>query len=259
MQRTRRIIENISASVSQWENIHAVACAPLLVNEPYDPYYFISMDLYYTSRFPDFETRLKTFPEAFAFETSNTRSKDRFLIGDTPVRLEYKEIGRYEEMISSYHDFEALFRSSGTYGLYRLMHGEIVTDPHNWIGEMRERLKQLSGDFWSFLFDIFQGAAEHFVSDLFAAAIRQDSYFFLISSSGYIRNLTRLLFTLNRQFESSGRQVFSEIYNLDILPENIVGRFESFIRQDGGLPLDRKAEVAELLATSVIRMKHLLQ
>jgi hypothetical protein len=59
---------------------------------------------------------------------------------------------------------------------------------------------------------------------------------------------------INREFEPSARKSSEYVFTLPSLPENFRGRFESFLRQDGGLDMRRKAEVAELMAKSVLAM-----
>jgi hypothetical protein len=162
-------------------------------------------------------------------------------------------------MVSDYSQFEDIFRYSGTYGLYRLQQGIVRYDPYKWIENMRLKINSLENDFWRFLFTVFRGTTEHFVGDLNAAALKKDPYFFLVSSSGFLLHVVRLLFTVNNKFECSGRQIFQTVYALKRIPEDFAGRFESFLREDGGLTLERKTEVAELLATSVIGMEYLLE
>lgn len=257
-QKVDRICSRITETVSAWDSVRALSLMDFISSETFDPYFFISIDVYFNGELPDFEKRKAFFPDAIAFEASRAKQKDRFLINDLPVRLEYKQMFMIDDMVSSYTAYEDKFRYNGTYGLYRLQNGRVQYDPDGWITGMRKKLDSLENSFWRFLFSIFRGTTEHFFGDLNAAAMKGDRYFFTISSAGFIQNLVRLLFAVNRRFEPSGRQVFGTVYDLDVLPEGFSGRFESFLRNDGQISLEKKTEVAELLVTSIIDMEYML-
>ena len=42
---------------------------------------------------------MQTFSNAGAFESSSATSKDRFLVDDTPIRVEYKDIARIDDIL----------------------------------------------------------------------------------------------------------------------------------------------------------------
>lgn len=258
MERINRIIQAIVDTVTGWDGIEAVTSMEFLADETFDSYFFVSLDIYYSDRLPDFEDRRQFFPEAVAYESSRAHFKDRFLLNDIPIRLEYKKMATYRDMIVHYKQYERLYRSSGTYGLYRIEHSNIHFDPDGRFEELRKLIHSPGNDYWRFLYNIFRGTSVHFLGDLSAAALKDDHYFFLFSSSGFLHNFIRLLFTVNKRYECSGRQVYKEVFTLNILPENFVGRFETFLRSDGGISLEKKAEVAELLTTSVIGMEYAL-
>ena len=141
-KKVERTLDELIGIVSNWEHVQAVAVAEFLSDEEYDPYFFISLDVYHEHDLPSFEERKEQFPRAIAFESSRAKKKDRFLINDLPVRLEYKNTKRVEARISSFADYEDLFRYSGTYGLYRLQHGFVRYDPEGWIQSVKEKMKE---------------------------------------------------------------------------------------------------------------------
>lgn len=258
MERVNRIINSIADVITSWKGVDALTSMEFLAEETFDPYFFISLDIYYSNEIPEFEERRSFFPEAIAFESSRAHFKDRFLLHDVPVRLEYKKLETYRDMLTNFTQYERQYRGSGTYGLYRIEHARVHHDPDRKFAELREQAEKPSSDFWRFLYNIFRGTSVHFLGDLSAAALKDDHYFFLFSSSGFLHNFIRLLFTVNKRYECSGRQVYKDVFTLNILPENFVGRFETFLRSDGGISLEKKAEVAELLTTSVIGMEYTL-
>ncbi len=258
MERVNRIIDSLIDIITTWEGLDAITSMEFLADETFDAYFFISLDVYYSKELPVFETRRDSFSDAIAFESSRAHLKDRFLVHDIPIRLEYKKLSTYADMLNNYKQYERQYRGSGTYGLYRIENAHIRYDPESKFKNLQKIIQKPENEYWRFLYNIFRGTTVHFLGDLSAAALRNDHYFFLFSSSGFLHNFIRLLFTINKQFECSGRQVYKDVFTLNILPENFVGRFETFLRSDGGISLEKKAEVAELLTTSVIGMEYTL-
>lgn len=258
MERINRIIDSLTDIITTWDGVEAITSMEFLADETFDAYFFISLDIYFAKELPEFERRRSYFPEAIAFESSRAHLKDRFLLHDIPIRLEYKKVSTYFDLIRNYEQHERQYRGSGTYGLYRIENAKVHHDPLSKFAELQQAIQKPDNAFWRFLYTIFRGTTVHFLGDLSAAALRDDHYFFLFSSSGFLHNFIRLLFTINKQYECSGRQVYKDVFTLNILPENFVGRFETFLRSDGGISLEKKAEVAELLTTSVIGMEYTL-
>lgn len=253
-KKVERIASELASRLQKWQNIEAITLADSADNEVYDPYFFLSLDVYYNGAVPVPEERKKLFPDAAAFESSNINEKDRFLIDDFPVRIEYKDKDLVENVLSRGIDYLRMFRRRGTYGLYRLEKGHILVQNGSWITDVRGRLKEIPHEFWELLLESFQATMEHYLGDLVAAEMRNDNYFFLISSAGFIRSLCSCLFILNKQFEPSGRKSAEMVRSLSRVPENFRGRFDSFLRQDAEFTPAKKRELAELLARSVISM-----
>jgi hypothetical protein len=95
---------------------------------------------------------------------------------------------------------------------------------------------------------------EHFLSDLGAALIQGDDFHYLISSAGFIKNACVALFCINRRFEPSHRGFYEQVKALPILPEEFIGRFESFLRNDSEMTAQRKYSLAQLIARSVLSL-----
>ena len=259
MQRkVRAIIEEIVQIIQKWETIDTAALAEFAETEVYDPYFFISLDIYHDGEIPPFEARKKVFRDAAVFESSKARQKDRFLWEGLPVRLEYKEKAYVEDIIVNYGIYEAFYRRIGTYPFYRLNTSDVVFNRTDWMESIRSSLEELPVEFWTFLADVGQKTIEHSLADLQAAALAGDEYFFIQSLAGFLTSVSRLLFAVNRRFEPSGRTMGKAVSELGILPENFRGRYSSLLRQDSGLDLQRKAEVAELLTRSLLPLQQVL-
>jgi len=70
-----------------------------------------------------------------------------------------------------------------------------------------------------------------------------------------VKSICSMLYAINRRFEPSGRQLYEQILELDVLPENFRGRFYSILRDDPEFNHERKQEIAELMTRSVINLR----
>ena len=255
----KRKVETISRDLTEriirWDVVDAITLADTAEEELHDPYFFLSLDVYYRGAIPDVETRMRLFSDAGAFESSSVSAKDRFLIDGLPVRIEYKEMSRIDGILERTGANMWVFRQTGTYMFYRLESALLLEAKSDWLEKTRAALQVLPDEFWSSLAESSRATMEHYLGDLSAAVLRDDRLFYLISSAGFLKSFLSLLFVLNRQFEPSGRMLYEKIWDLSALPENLKGRFESFLRDDSEFPPSRKRRIAELMAKSVILMR----
>ncbi len=252
-RKVKTISASLAEKIMQWEGVDTVTLAESAEEEVFDPYFFISLDVYYAGTLPEPAIREKVL-EANLFESSSVQNKDRFFIKDMPVRVEYKLKAETEKMIARKEQYLDMFRASGTYLFYRLEKGNVLGKKSDWIESIRRQLHSFPESFWNSLRTIFQTTMEHKLSDLGAAAFRKDDFFYLVSSSGFVRNACRVLFAVNRVFEPSGRLYYKRVTSLPKLPEEFIGRLDSLLRQKDMLSQERKWEVAELLAKSIIAL-----
>ena len=253
-QKVQNIVNTISENLSSWKSVDALLLADSAEVDIYDPYFFLSFDVYCNGAIPVMEERKALLPESIAFESSGTHPKDRFLLQDVPIRLEYKEEAFFEALITDVSQHLSLFNQIGTYPLYRLAYGAVILQKGDWIGQMREQMNDLPDSFWNTISRELLASMGHALSDLLSAAMHNDNYFFVLSSATFIKKIVSILFIANREFEPSSRRSSGAVLDLPNLPENFRGRFDNFLRQDGGVDLEKKAEIAELIAKSVISM-----
>ncbi len=246
-------VQRVADALESWDGIDTIT---LMEGEEdvYDPYFFLSVDVYYRGALLDIEKRREVFSFGNAFESSVVNRKDRFLMGDLPVRVEYKDIARFEEIIRADFTVNGTVRDSGTYMFYRLQNCRIIRSKSDWIQQIRQDITQLRDEFWLSLRDSMLSRMEHYVSDLGAAVLQNDDLFYLVSSAGFIRSFTSVLFAINRKFEPSARFLAEHTLNLPILPEAFRGRFDSFLRRENEITRAKKFEIAELLARSVFNL-----
>jgi hypothetical protein len=145
-------------------------------------------------------------------------------------------------------------KKSGTYGFYRLAQGEVVFSRNGWIMEVRRRLENLSGEFWRFMRNAHESKMEHFLSDLGAAVIQQDEFFYLISAAGFIKNACLTLFCINRRFEPSHRAYHGRVLELPELSESFRAQFETFLSSGPEITMERKFSVAQLIARGIVAL-----
>ena len=253
-RKVELIARDLAERISAWTDIDTVTLAETVEDDVNDPYFFLSLDVYYRGGFPDVDERMRVFSDAGAFESSSVTSKDRFLIENIPVRIEYKDMARIDEILRRTDDNMWVFRQTGTYMFYRLESAVTLTKKSDWLQSIRELLSELPETFWERLAQSSRATTEHYLSDLTASVYRDDRLFYLISTAGFIKSFLSLLFVLNRRFEPSGRLLFGKALELKKLPENFSGRFDSFVREDAELTPARKREIAELLTKSVSLM-----
>ncbi|MBN1687157.1 MAG: DUF4037 domain-containing protein, partial [Spirochaetales bacterium] len=237
-----------------WDGVDCILLAETPKSDDYDPYFFISLDVYYRGRLPDVDDRQRQFSDAGAFESSSVASKDRFLLEDIPVRVEYKDMGRIDEILQRTKDNMWVFRQTGTYMFHRLETGKVLYAESEWIETIRGDLKALPDTFWALLVQSSRATMEHYLSDLMTSVIQENNLYYLISSAGFIKSYLSLLFVANRRFEPSARKLYETVWELKELPENFKGRFESFLRDSPDFPPSRKMELAELMARSILPM-----
>jgi hypothetical protein len=253
-RRVESAIKQVTEVLRGWECVHAITLGEPLGEDFFDPYFFVSIDVYVSGSLPALEKRFEAFSFVGAFESSEVNQKDRFILDEIPVRVEYRDVLKVRELIQGKGTFLSTLKDSGTYYLYRIDNCEILHQRGTIIDDFRVTLRDLPESFWHHIRLIFQARMEHYLGDLGAAVIRQEPLFFLLSSAGFIRNVCSALFALNRKFEPSARVLAAETLKLPLLPEPLRGRLDTFLRSDSEISPDRKREIAELMAKSILSL-----
>ena len=256
--KTKVLVDRFVEALSGWPGVECVSLNEAALPDTLDAYFALILDVFYSGEIPGPEERCGLYgDDVVVFETANQGSKDRFLIGDIPVRIEYKSTAKIDELVDiadSRQDQLWLTKDSGTYGYYRLNHGEILFARTGWIAGIRERLLNLDMAFWQVMRDANQSKMEHYLSDLGAALIQGDNFHYLISSSGFIKSACLTLFCINRRFEPSHRAYDRQVHSLGILPGSFLTKFEAFLGNDRDLTMERKYSLAQLMAREIIAL-----
>jgi hypothetical protein len=268
--KTKLLVDRFASILSQWPGVECVSLNEAALPDTLDPYFALILDVYYSAPIPGSGERIGLYGEdVAAFETAgsvevsepagdyNRECKDRFLIGNLPVRLEYKSTRMIEELVAitdTRLDSLWLIKNSGTYGFYRLAQGEVVFSRSGWIMEVRRRLENLGGEFWRLMRNAHESKMEHFLSDLGAAVIQKDEFFYLISAAGFIKSACLTLFCINRRFEPSHRAYHRQVLELPELSESFRAQFETFLSSGPEITMERKFSVAQLIARGIVAL-----
>jgi hypothetical protein len=256
--KTKLLLDRLVPVLSGWPGIECVTLNEAALPDTLDPYFALILDVFYAGAIPGPEDRRTQYGDDIAaFESTNREKKDRFLAGDLPVRIEYKSIGQIEELVSfldAKRESIWLIKDSGTYGFYRLAQGDVLFSRSGWIDGIRSRLLAPEDEFWFRLRDASQSRMEHFLSDLGAALIHEDNFYYLISSASFIKYACLTLFCLNRRFEPSHRAYYRQALELPDLPESFPARLETFLSGDPEITMERKYALAQLIARSIVVM-----
>ncbi len=246
--------ERIIPVLETWNTVDAVLCLRF-GGDRYDPSFFISYDVYHKDAVPSPDQRAEALSFAAGFETTVDGQKDRFLVEDVPVRLEYKSIHAIAAQIrGAMRDIDPEVVTQ-TYGFYRIQVGNELLSRSPWLEQTREALRELPITFWQHQTWFFRARMDHSLSDLSSAAYAEEELFFQISLASYLENLSSLLFAINREFEPSGRALRPALRKLSILPEEFETRLDYLLDTGGHIGKSRKREIAQLIARSVLRLQ----
>jgi hypothetical protein len=256
--KTRVLTTRFTELLSQWPEVECISLNEAADISLLDPYFALILDVYYTGTIPAPQERSRLYgTDVAAFETSGNGSKDRFLIGDLPLRFEFKSLEKIEELVSiadTKQESLWLIKDSGTYAYYRLANGEVLFSRSGWIDETRKRLASLDGTFWKQMRTLSQSKMEHLLSDLGAALINNDDFHYLVSSALFIKTACLALFCINRCFEPSHRAYAKKVLGLPVLPESYRAQFETFIYGGADLTMERKYSLAQLIAKGIVSL-----
>ena len=261
--KTRVLVDRFSKIISEWPGVECISLNESAMSDTLDPYFALILDIYYNGTIPKSEERCRMYGEdVAAFESSAGRShgktgesKDRFLINDLPVHLEYKPCKLIEQSINIADTKLSsiwLIKDSGTYGFYRLSKGEVIFSRSSWITDIRKRMENFSDEFWRLMRNACQSKMEHFLSDLGAAAIHEDDFNYLISQAGFIKSACLTLFCINHRFEPSHRAYFSQVLELPVLPESFRATLKTFLGRDPNVTMERNFQLAKLIARGIV-------
>jgi len=256
--KTKILVERFTELLSSWKGVECVTLNEAALPDTLDPYFALILDVFCSGNIPDSEERCRLYgDDVAAFESAGQSEKDRFLIGDIPVRLEFKKTAKIDELVNiacTNHESLWFIKDSGTYGFYRLANCEIIFSRSNWIYDVRKRLENIGENFWVQMRSAVQSKMEHFLSDLGAACFQGDMFHYLIASAGFIKTACLTLFCINKRFEPSHRAYFKQVCELPVLPESFSAEFQTFLDKTTSDDLDSRFYLAKLIAQKIVML-----
>jgi hypothetical protein len=250
----KRLTDRFTKMLSSWDCVECVSLNEAALPGTLDPYFALIIDVFHSGTIPDVSDREKQYgADTGAFESSG--NKDRFLAGKLPVRVEFKSIKNIEDIVSIVTGGNGrlwLIKDSGTYAFYRLCNGDILFSRNGWIDTIRERLGRPHEEFWTAMRQANQSKMEHFLSDLGAALINGDDFFYLMSEAGFIKMACLTLFCINRRFEPSHRAYYKQVTELPVKHDAFCAQLETILRNDDDITMERRYALAQLIARGII-------
>ena len=253
--KTKLLAERFTEILSSWDGVECITLNEAAMSDTLDPYFALIIDVFCSASIPNAEERCRLYGDDVAAFENSGQKKDRFLIGDIPVRLEYKETSKIDELVNiacQDHDSLWFIKDSGTYGFYRLVNSEIIFSRTGWINSVRKRLTHIGEKFWIEMRNAVQSKMEHFLSDLGAACYQQDRFHYLIASAGFIKTACLTLFCINRRFEPSHRAYYKQVRELPKLPDSFIAEFDTFFGGDSGISPESRFHVAKIIAQRIV-------
>ena len=256
--KTQKLVERFTGLISQWPGVECITLNEAAQADILDPYFALILDVFISAPIPDALNRCYAYGnDVAAFESSGQNEKDRFLIGDIPVRLEYKDIKNVKELVSIVDtniNSLWLIKDSGTYSFYRLAHGDVIFSRGTWIHDIRKQLEKTSEMFWLETRGSAQSKMEHFLSDLGASSFQGDEFHYLLASAGFIKMACLTLFCVNRRFEPSHRAYYRQVLELPVLPKAFAAQLENFLDTETDASMERRFKLATLIARGIVAL-----
>ena len=253
--KTKILVDRFTEILSSWKGVECITLNEAALQDTLDPYFALILDIFCSSSIPKPEERCRLFgDDVAAYESAGQGEKDRFLIGDIPVRMEFKKTKKIDEIVNiacSNHESLWFIKDSGTYGFYRLAKCEVVFSRSNWIHDVRKKLENTGDQFWAEMRSAVQSKMEHFLSDLGAACFQGDKFHYLIASAGFIKTACLTLFCINKRFEPSHRAYFKQVCELPNLPDSFSAKLQTFLNT-GSDELESRFTLAKLIAQQIV-------
>ncbi|MDR1470624.1 MAG: DUF4037 domain-containing protein [Spirochaetaceae bacterium] len=259
-RKTLDLAGQLAQAISSWDGVEAVTLNEAAHGDTLDPHFALTLDVYHAFPLPDSQARRAWYGAANLYEAA--LCKDRFFSGDIPVRIEFKQTAKIDELVNAASGGIAsgkkeAFRSiadTGTYGFYRIVESQVLFSRGEWLSGIRKRLSTLGLDFWGELCGIYKAKMEHFLSDLGAALLSDDNFYFLVSSAEFIKSAALTLFCINRRFEPSHRFYYNQLCALPLLPDSFDAQIETFLRPSEEMTMERKYGVAGIIARGILAL-----
>ena len=253
--KVKNTVDSIVGVLGNWKGIRAVVLQHFAEKDIYDPNFSITLDVFRDAEIPGRDEREAAFADSRYFESSHTKTKDRFMMDDLPVRISYKDSARVDAVIDAVGSGDWLSMERGTYLFHRIATGSVVWSRDKWMDGVLGKLDTLPDSFWTTWLESCHSRIDHFLGDMGAAALKDDALYFRFSLSGFLKASGELLFAVNKVFEPGPRDYSATLALLENLPDGFEANWASLLRDDSELQPERKREVAQVLAKSLFPLR----
>jgi len=101
--KTKLLVDRFTQLLSSWKGVECITLNEAAQPDTLDPYFALILDVFYSSPLKNAEERCRLYgDDVAAFESSVQNEKDHFLIGDIPVRLEFKKTSKIDELVKMF-------------------------------------------------------------------------------------------------------------------------------------------------------------
>jgi len=239
-------VDRITNIIKKWNHVETLTYY-VLGKDKYDPYYTLLFDVYYKSELPSKVERRRIFDFAEFIETSRITTKDRMLIDDVPVRINYKSLEEVESFIKDFRSDAPRYYVQTTYPLWRISHFEVHYTKGEWFSNVKMMIAELPDSFWVRQLRILRKKVEHILVDMKSALFAKDDFFFFISSSSFIWYLIEFFHVAAHRFVPPGKLLGHSLRTLPGLSEELSSRISTFFRDKSDLSHAQRLQLAELI------------
>lgn len=251
--KVRKIVDEIAAGLRKIPCVEMVSMVSDIENI-YDPYFSIKIDVFCTDILPSVEERHKTLPDNWLFETRLSTKEDYVVVKDLPISINYSFTSSIDNILKEWEGDSWIYSPGETNLLYRFTNGESSFSRTGWGERVIEELDELPGIFWSMLQISLLAQLEQNFSSMLAAEMKEDELFFSVSLIDFLRCYTSMMFAVNEQFEPDEKIKFDAVQELTMVPEHFKTEYLGLFSVNQGYTMARKLEVAKILLAAIAPM-----
>jgi hypothetical protein len=250
-----RIANEYSKKLSQNENIETILLGEAADIDVHDPNFIIAMTVHYSGRLPSPGKRVELYGDPEFFESSTAYPVDRFISENLPVIIHFRKTTQIDRIFDRIEKAQWVLRMESSNILHRLKEGHILYNRHGWIDTIRKRFTTIPDDFWEHILEASSFLIEHHLREINISIFKNNNFLFHVSLTSFLKNVCSFIYALNRDFEPSPRLLYDAIKDMDHLPDEFMSRFNILINPSREVSLEKKGEIATLLAKNLIKIR----
>lgn len=251
--KVREIVEQIADGLKSIPCVESVSMVSD-IEDIYDPYFSIQIDVFCGDVLPTVEERHKALPDNWLFETRLSIREDYIVVQDLPVSIRYSLTSGIDAILKVWERDDWIYQPGETEILYRFEKGERFFSRTGWAEKVTASLGELSTLFWSMLQISLLARLEQCFSSMRAAEMKEDELCFTVFLTDFLRCYTSMMFAVNEHFEPDEKSRYETVQQLSIVPEHFKTEYLGLFTIDKGYTMARKLEVAKILLEAIAPM-----